>query len=281
MKKAGIIIAVCFILIGFLAVNGTLASAVDQLITGVGQLFQEVTNYLGEVLSPESDSVSLQVNIVNQARSSGDNEAAGVTLIPADEGMMLLPGNYPDGFDWRATETVVIDGIEYVFWDDDLVLGTQERFISARNDSQNGSTAAADAFFRIAFAIRNDDVARNTIVFNVNTVHPAYDYASMPIQIGGTDFMMHVFTYRGKLAPGELAPPIAVQAALLKTVDNAQLQQLGGDFLQVKVTSIDAGAFKKEIETTNEKGERVRVVVPMTYDEALDQALPLDKYRPF
>lgn len=281
MKKAGIIVAVCFILLGLLAVNGTLAGAVDQLITGVGQIFQDVTGYFGELLKPESNSVSLQVDIINRTRSTGDNEASSVTLIPADESMMLYPGHYPDGFDWQPTEWVTIDGVPYLLWDDDKVLGSQDRFISISNVSQDGTVKAAGAYYRVAFAVRDDEIARQTIFFNVGAAHPAYDYDAIPIQLDGVDFMMHVFTYRGELAPGETAPAIAVQAALVSTVDNEQLSRLGGNFLQVKATAIEAAAFKKQVETTNEKGETVKVTVQMTYDEALAQALPLAMYRPF
>jgi len=138
--------------------------------------------------------------------------------------------------------------------------GSVSRTMSVRNDGTDG------AYFRFAIAVQYEEESWQ----HLDVQFEAEDYAVsgwMPITIAdGTHFRMKVFTYDQLLAAGQTSPDIAMTIHMDRQMTSEQMTRYRSDFIQMKALAIGADAFSQK--------------APNALD-ALNLALPLDKFQPF
>lgn len=123
-----------------------------------------------------------------------------------------------------------------------------------------------DAYCRLVYAVQYDAESWPLldIVFTPGDGFMEHEWQS--ITIGGTPFMMKVFTYTRALPAGEMSPGVKLTIAMDAAVTSEQIRRYRSDFLQTQVLAIDPTPFAKTAPTAM---------------EALDLALPLDTLNPF
>lgn len=264
MKKRGILLIVCLLVVGMMAVNPTLASE-------IGKIFQDVTHSIGGLFGkPEADTQGLLD--VQLCYFKADQDKGTLTEVaPNDRSQLMIPAHYSQGYGWE-TVNVTLNGQSYPLFDRTKVNGVVDKFVSVKNVGEE------TAYCRIAFAIEKNDVVQRLMHFtfsgdrNAFVIHPWRD-----IRINGRDYQMIVYTYTHPLEAGQVSPPMLLQAVLQQEATSADLAGLKSDFLQIKVMTIQADVFKEE-RTVN--GEKVQVQLSAV--EALDMAVPVkDDFNPF
>lgn len=254
MKRKGMIFAVCLLLVGLMAVNGTLAQ-------GVASIFQTLTGNN----APQQDETLLQVRLVHQVR--GDNG-----LVEGQSRKTLIPVGYPASFSWENSKvSTQVGNAAYLLWDTSLMNGAIDKFTSVKN-MLAGVEGAKDAYFRLAFAV--DKNIYSKLKLNFNTAEAAYDWGEWTeISIKNRPFMMKIATYTKALVPGEIAPPALLQVAMDKSATNEDYEKISSDFLQIKVMAVDADTL-----TTGSGEQTVRPGAV----ETLNQTVPVGTgFNPF
>ena len=259
MKKFIMVLAVCVLLAGVLAANGTLA------LPNVSEVFTVLTELLGtDDGVPTEDEAIFDVELLSQARDSNGK------LVEMSTSPMLLPSVTAD--ELKATEAVNVDGRTYSLWASGNK-GIVDKFVSVVNKTTVKNTAEAtesasvthDACFRIAFAVQEE--AFPFLYLNFNRAD--YEWTQWKnISIDGRAYRMIVATYPEALAVGETSPAALMQVALDRETTSADADRIAGDFLQIQVLAIDSAPFK------NAEG----IYSP---EDALNAALPLENLNPF
>lgn len=237
------VLAVCLLLVGLVAVNGTLAQAVEDIFTSISTAlgFDE----------PQRNETKLDVALASYYRQ-------GDALVEGEHAQTLVPVDR----DWNEKVTVNLDGATYWLWEQ----GAVDKFTAVKNNSPE-----KDAYFRIAFAV--DEAIFGKLKLNFSTCQDYTWTEWTEIAIGGKAFRMLVATYTLPLAPGEVSPPTLLQAAMDKSATSEDYARIGSDFLQIKVMAVDADALAEEID-----GQLVRKGAL----ETLDATLPLRAgFNPF
>lgn len=264
MKKKWIVLAVCLVIFGALAVNPTLASQ-------VGQIFQDVSVHIGELFGkPVEDTQGLLDTRLCYFRA--DQEKGTLVATEAnDPSQLMIPAAYRDDYNWE-TVPVQLDGKTYPLLDKSRVTGVVDKFTSVRNAGEE------TAYFRVAFAVEKTDVVDRLMHFTFSGDTQAFEISPWKdIRINGRDYRMIVYSYKEALEKGQVSPPMLLQAVMQKEATNEDLAQLKSDFLQVKVMSIQADVFTEEQVIDGEK-----VKVQLSAKEALDMAVPVrDDFNPF
>lgn len=254
MKKRTLLVLVCLAMVCMVAVNGTLAQEIEKT-------FQNVVGFVSGLFgAPEADTELLEVKLSYQKRS-------GSALVEMNESPVLYPSTYPADFSWDQLVDVTIGGYTYRLWDDRKLRGAMDKFTSVTN------VRTEDAYLRVAFAVKKNAAADRVVHVNFNEDLSAFDITDWrDVTIDGQAYRMKIFTYRKALKAGESTPPMLLQVAIDSSATNEDFTAIGNDFLRVNAMAIQAGAF-----TTEVNGEKVQ----MSYQEALDMALPLDTITPF
>lgn len=268
MKKKGIIVAVCLILVGLFAVNGTLAQGIEGLFRTIFG-----TN------EAEVDTTQLDVELVYQKHvvdNAGNVSFETVTDLP-----MLYPAHYPENYTW-TTKSVPIGNDVYQLWDDKAVTGVVDKFVSVRNVAEKA------AFVRIYIAVKNDATAQEYLKVNIGLSNAGDDkYITAvhqnDITIGGAAYKLYAFDYKEKLSPNAVTPPITLQVAVDKRANNAELAALGNEFLQIHALAIESDAFANYDENGNLINENnPNPGTPMSPTTALEMAIgDLDTHNPY
>lgn len=247
MRKKAIVVAVCLVLVGFLAVNGTLAQE-------LGNIFKTIAKIANG--APTSNETLLKVELVNQDRY-------GHTLTNIN----LSPVYCADGYNWVRKQTNV-GGQVYPLWDAAEVQGAQDKFVRVQNAATG--VDAKDACFRVAFAV--DARIFDKLMLNFNDDEINFEWSDWRgITIDGRAYQMIIATYQQFLKPGEFSPPALLQVALSRNVSSADLANLDQNFLRTMVMAVDADTLTPEGDT------RPRAI------DTLDTTLPIDEitFNPF
>ena len=219
MKKKAMILAVCLVLVGLLAVNGTLAQTVEDI-------FVTITTKLG-INAPQRDEAQLDVALVAYHRQ-------GDALVQGSGSQALMPMSC----NWDEKVATSVGGTTYDLWP----TGALDKFSAVKN-----SSPTKDAVFRMAFAV--DAYIYGKLQLNF-TKNKAYQWSKWKeISIDGRDFMMIVATYTGVLRPGEVSPPVLLQVGMDKSATNEHYARLSSDFLQIQALAVDADALVTDSET--------------------------------
>lgn len=248
MRKKAIIVAVCLVLVGFLAVNGTLAQE-------LGNIFKTIVGAVSGA-DPTSNETLLKVELVNQDRY-------GSTL----SNINLSPVYCADGYNWDRKQTNVGDQV-YLLWDAAEVQGAQDKFVRVQNAATGDD--AKDACFRVAFAV--DARIFDKLMLNFNDAESNFEWSDWRgITIDGRAYQMIIATYQQFLKPGEFSPPALLQVALSRNVSSADLASLDQNFLRTMVMAVDADTL------TPEGGPRPSAI------DTLNITLPIDEstFNPF
>ena len=247
MRKKAIIVAVCLVLVGFLAVNGTLAQELENI-------FKTIANIANG--TPENNETQLKVVLVNQDRNG--NAVSDTTLYPV---------HCADDYDWATVPTNVNSGT-YDLWDSTKVTGALDKFVRVQNVSTG--EGAKDACFCLAFAVDAQIFSKLKLNFNRSSDY-LWEDDWRDITIEGRPYKMMIATYTDALAPNAISSPALLQLALQKDVRNADLAGLGQDFLRTMVMAVDADTL------TPEGAPRPDVL------ETLDTTLPINEitFNPF
>lgn len=250
MKKA-IVLAVCLLLVGLLAVNGTLAQGLSDLFTDLSHLFTGG--------APQQDTEGeLDVRLVYQKRN-----ADGTALVGEGTPEQLAPARYSK-FDWE-NDKVPIGGV--MLWNDSNIIGAVDKFTSVKNAGEKS------AYIRTAFALDKYAYDNGIIHLNFNQDDENFRYEGWKsITIKGRPYMMMVVTCLQKLPINTTTPPMLLQVAMSRDVTNADLSNISADFLLIKTMAIESDVFVEE-----RNGEKVQ----LSATEALDMALPLNNLQPF
>lgn len=264
VKKKGIVLVLCLVIVGALAVNPTLASKVQDI-------FQDVSHRIGDLFGqPVEDTQGLLDTRLCYFKA--DQETGRLTEIgDNDPSQLMIPAHYPADYNWE-TVNVRLDGKTYPLFDKSRVSGVVDKFASVKNVGEE------TAYFRVAFAVEKTDVVQQKMHFLFSGDTAAFEIAPWrEIRINGRDYQMIVYSYRHPLEAGQVSPPMLLQAVMQSEVTSKDLAQLKSDFLQVKVMSIQADVFKEEQVVNGEK-----VMVQLSAKEALDMAVPVgDGFNPF
>lgn len=251
MKKA-IVLAVCLLLVGLLAVNGTLAQGLSDLFADLSHLFTGG--------APQQDTKGeLDVRLVYQKRN-----ADGTALVGEGTPEQLAPARYSE-FDWENDKKNVGN---VQLWDDSKIIGAVDKFTSVSNEGEKS------AYIRTAFAL--DKYAYdNGIIhlnFNYDEENFHYEYKEKewkPITIKGREYVMQVVTCKKELIKDYTTPPMLLQVAMSRDVTNADLSNISADFLLIKTMAIESDVF------VDEEGNK------LSAEAALNLALPLNNLQPF
>lgn len=248
MRKKAIIVAVCLVLVGFLAVNGTLAQE-------LGNIFKTIANIANG--TPENNETQLKVVLVNQDRN-------GIAVSDTT----LYPVYCADDYDWATVPTNVNSGT-YDLWDSTQVSGVLDKFVRVQNVSTG--EGAKDACFRLAFAVDAQIFSKLKLNFNRSSGDYLWENDWRGITIDGRAYQMIIATYQQVLEPGEVSPPALLQVALSRNVSSADLANLDQNFLRTMVMAVDADTL------TSEVGSRPSAI------ETLNTTLPIDEgtFNPF
>lgn len=250
MKKA-IVLAVCLLLVGLLAVNGTLAQGLSDLFADLGDFFAGKTSG-----APEQDTEGeLDVRLVYQKRN-----ADGTALVGEGTPEQLAPARYSD-FDWENDKKSV-GGV--MLWNDSKIIGAVDKFTSVSN------VGKTPAYIRTAFALDKYAYDKGIIHLNFNQDDENFRYEGWKsITIKGRPYMMMVVTCKKELAHNATTPPMLLQVAMSRDVTNADLSNISADFLLIKTMAIESDVF------VDEEGNK------LSAEKALDMALPLNNLQPF
>ena len=254
MKKA-IVLAVCLLLVGLLAVNGTLAQGISNLFADLGTFFAGKTSG-----APEQDTEGeLDVRLVYQKRN-----AAGTALVGEGTPEQLAPARYQAGFDWDQDKQNV-GGV--MLWDESKIGGAVDKFTSVKNAGEKS------AYIRTAFALDKYAYDHGIIHLNFNQDDENFRYEGWKsITIKGRPYMMMVVTCKKELAHNATTPPMLLQVAMSNHVTNADLSNVSADFLLIKTMAIESDVFVEKVDGVEQK---------MSAEAALNLALPLDSLQPF
>ncbi|MBE5794985.1 MAG: hypothetical protein E7323_09940 [Clostridiales bacterium] len=250
MRKKAIVVAVCLVLVGFLAVNGTLAQE-------LGNIFKTIVDAVSGA-APTSNETLLKVELVNQDRY-------GNTLTNIN----LSPVYCADGYNWVRKQTNV-GGQVYPLWDAAEVQGAQDKFVRVQNAATG--VDAKDACFRVAFAVDARIFNNDKLMLNFNDAERNFVWSDWRgITIDGRAYQMIIATYQQFLEPGEFSPPALLQVALSRNVSSADLANLDQNFLRTMVMAVDADTL------TPEGGPRPSAI------DTLNTTLPIDEitFNPF
>ena len=263
MKKFIMILAVCVLLVGILATNGTFA-----FLNNISNIFSDLTSILGiDNGTPENDEGQFKVELALQTRDGSGG------LITTNEIPVLLPAVYSDDYAWPTVATKVGDRTYSLWQNGSGVNGIVDKFVSVTNMSEKTEDSDHDAYFRIAFAVQEE--AFQLLHLNFNENRDDYEWTAWTkIQIGGRDYRMIIATYQKALAAGETSPAALLQVALDKKTTNEDAEKITSDFLQIQVMAVDATLFNAV--PTTDGGTKT-----YTAQEALDAALPLANLNPF
>lgn len=264
MKKKGVLLVVCLVIVGALAVNPTLASQ-------VGQIFQDVSASIGSLFGkPVADTEGL-LDVQLCYFKADEDKGALVEIAANDPSQLMIPAAYRDDYGWE-TVPVRLNGEVYPLFDREKVSGVVDKFVSVRNAGEE------TAYFRVAFAIEKTDVVQRLMHFTFSGDTEAFEISGWKdVKIDGRDYQMIVYSYKEALEKGQVSPPMLLQAVMQKEATSQDLAGLRSDFLQVKVMSIQADVFKEEQVIDGEK-----VQVQLSAMEALDMAVPVrDDFNPF
>lgn len=250
MKKA-IVLAVCLLLVGLLAVNGTLAQGLSDLFADLSHLFTGG--------APEQDTDGkLDVRLVYQKRN-----ADGTALVVEGTPEQLAPARYGADFTWD--DKVTIGGV--MLWNDSKIIGAVDKFTSVSNEGKKS------AYIRTAFALDKYAYDNGIIHLNFNQDDENFRYEGWEsITIKGRPYMMMVVTCLQELPVNTTTPPMLLQVAMSKDVTNADLSNISADFLLIKTMAIESDVFVEKVDGVEQK---------MSAEKALDLALPLNNLQPF
>lgn len=251
MRKKAIIVAVFLVLVGFLAVNGTLAQELENIFKTIANIANIANG------TPENNETQLKVVLVNQDRNG--NAVSDTTLYPV---------HCADDYAWATVPTNVNSGT-YDLWDSTQVSGALDKFVRVQNVSTG--EGAKDACFCLAFAVDAQIFSKLKLNFNRSSGDYLWENAWSDITIEGRPYKMMIATYMHALAPNAISSPALLQLALQKDVSNADLAGLGQDFLRTMVMAVDADTL------TPEGGSRPSAI------ETLNTTLPIDEgtFNPF
>ena len=204
MKKA-IILAVCLIMAGMLAVNGTFAGefgdTLTEVVNGVFAVLDEL--FTGDFAKPYEGG-GFDVELVYL-------DASGNRLTDTAAAPQLLPGR------------------------------TVERRVAVANESTATSGSDNSAYFRIAFAVQQD--VAHLLDFTVNQTNYTWTRYDAPIKIGNTDYLLMVATYQTELPAGSVSAAALQSVALDMNTSNEDIDRFRQDFLQIQVLAIKADDF--------------------------------------
>ena len=222
MKKL-MVLAVCVLLSGALAANGTLA------FPNISEVFSDLSKLLGLNGLPEDNSI-FKVELVSQIRDENGN------LVRTTEAPMLMPAVSSGELKTVAT---AVGGKTYSLWESKN--GITDKFVSVANRSVVDTAAeppvAHDAYFRIAFAVQEEAFPFLHLNFN-NADYAWSDWKE--IEIDGRAYRMIVATYGTALAVGEVSPAALLQVALDRQTTNDDAEKIAGDFIRIQVLAIDS-----------------------------------------
>jgi len=254
VKKKTMILAVCLLLVGLLAVNGTLAQ-------GIERIFQTLSG----TNAPVQNETLLQVKLVHQVRN-----AQGNALVEGSAPQTLVPVGYPSDFHWENSKVTTRVGVAaYELWDASMMDGALDKFTAVKN--VNTGAEAKHACFRLAFAVDANIFDKLKLNFNTTEESFVWEEDWRDIVIGSRPFKMMVATYTETLEPGGVSPPALLQVAMDKSATNEDYARIGSDFLQVKVMAVDADALVTDEQTLRPCAE-----------ETLNATIPLnDGFNPF
>lgn len=258
LMKKGILLAVCLMLVGMLSIGGTYAYGESQ------SPLERIFSYFANVfVGPETSRNGASLDVKNLYLVRGEDKQ----LIP-EQNNFLVPAalnKQVTGNDRFVDQKY--NGYTYSLWSENYAPWAADKFICVQNNSNE------DVFFRTAIAIQYDPKVWNALHVNINNTHFTWknginEKDGHVINIGGKDYVMLVATYQKALAANEISPAMMMQLALDDvTITNDQL----ANTLDMRVTTvaIEADIFK------DENG------VPLTAEEALEKAVPLEYFNPF
>ena len=246
MRKKAIIVAVCLVLVGFLAVNGTWAQGLENIFKNIASIKDS---------APETDETLLNVELVFQDRNGAPLNSP-----------TLYPVHCADDYDWATKEQTISFGT-FPLWDTAEAAGALDHFVRVHNTLT--TDGAKDACFRLVFAVDANIYGKMMLNFNQDSAFQWSDWRS--VTIAGRPYQMIIATYQNALKPGELSPPALLQVAMRGDVSNADLAKLDTHFLRTMVLAVDADTL------TGEDGIRPDV------NETLNAALPINEpsFNPF
>lgn len=248
MKKL-LALAVCLMLLGTIA---------EQAEFSLGEFFEIVTDSI--FAGSEADKPKeLDIETVVMRR------AGGKLVKDEDNAQVLNVLNLPEGFRLEETErTIEVDGMAYKLWD---LGGVIDKFIFVRNT--NTGSKSQNAYFRSAISICcPDEVIWNKIRINLNLADYQWNvWENRDVWREKDGWYTAVATYPGMLAPGETAPALMMQVALVKGMTAEEKERFGADFtIECKTVAIDR-------ETFAENG------MQLTAAEALNRVAPVDSFQ--
>lgn len=240
MRKKAIIVAVCLALVGFLAVNGTLAQELENIFSTIADMVNG---------NPESNETLLNVVLLNQDRNG--NPVSDMTLYPV---------HCADDYNWATVQTNVNSGT-YDLWDSAKVNGALDKFVRVKNAS--AGEGAKDAYFRLAFAVDAQIFSKLKLNFNRSEDY-CWENDWRDITIDGRPYKMIIATYQSALRPGDISSPALLQVALTSDVSNADLDNVDQHFLRTMVMAVDADTLTVEDGIRPSAAETLNQTVPIT-----------------
>lgn len=249
MKKA-LLVALCLIAVGCVAVNGTFASDQFQAITkAVTDVFATLSNLLGDD---------------NGTPTTGDRVDVSLSISPKNDNELLYPGKSAG-----TVTTVENKGLQSVYFR--LVYAV--RYDKSKWDNKSFE---ANALFNVTIA----SDATNSSDYIVKSWGEAPNSSEWKeIEINGDPYVMQVLTYTQALdAPSGgttsvSAPAVTATVSFDHATTDEQFELYrDGNFMKTQVLAIETASFEKL--SIGEGANRAIF--------ALDNALPLnDSFNPF
>ena len=240
MRKKAIIVVVCLALVGFLAVNGTLAQELENIFSTIADMVKG---------NPESNETLLNVVLLNEDRNG--NPVSDMTLYPA---------HYADDYDW-VPEPTSVNAVTHYLWNSTQVNGALDKFVRVKNAS--AGEGAKDAYFRLAFAVDAQIFSKLKLNFNRSEDY-CWENDWRDITIDGRPYKMIIATYQSALTPGDISSPALLQVALTSDVRNADLDNVDQHFLRAMVMAVDADTLTGEGDSRPSATETLNQTVPIT-----------------
>ncbi|MBQ3508699.1 MAG: hypothetical protein IJA90_01585 [Peptococcaceae bacterium] len=209
------------VLIGIMAISGSLAYFTDTVISG---------NNVITAGSVQVQQIELQRN----------PDATGDVLIPYQQNQPCFPvyakgdasGYVPSkAFQWN--EYVTAENAHSLLWDEDKLVGSIDKFVFVKN------IGTSPAYCRTLIAFEcPDGVQYGTaytenvdIVLNLNADNSIqWNDLDEKITIDGTQYQVKVATYLAPVKAGETALPSLLQIAMSNHVTNQQVMTMGDTY---------------------------------------------------